>query len=172
MPGPARQRRFLEHRDGARAHDVFFRQCPAQLAEHTACCIESACAAFAVAAEKEATRARRLLSQRVAETSVAIARKRADRPVGLHRLTTRLAAVVAFGALGIRSGYSLAWAQKPFWATREAKLGVASRVLSVTLAVPAGWMIFALLLPRTQTQDEFDVAGLGRHRQTENWLGG
>jgi hypothetical protein len=25
---------------------------------------------------------------------------------------------------------------------------------------------------RTQTQDEFDVAGLGRHRQTEDWLRG
>jgi hypothetical protein len=25
---------------------------------------------------------------------------------------------------------------------------------------------------RTQTHDEFDVAGLGRHRHTEDWLGG
>jgi hypothetical protein len=25
---------------------------------------------------------------------------------------------------------------------------------------------------RTQTQDEFDVAGLGRHRETESWLRG
>jgi hypothetical protein len=27
-------------------------------------------------------------------------------------------------------------------------------------------------ITRTQTQDEFDVAGLGRHRRTEDWLRG
>jgi hypothetical protein len=31
--------------------------------------------------------------------------------------------------------------------TKEANLGVVPKVLSVALAVPAGWMIFALLLP-------------------------
>jgi hypothetical protein len=102
----------LEH------YDAFFRQYPAQLAELTARAIENARAAFAVAAEKEAAQVERVLSERVAETSVQIARKLAERPVGLHRVTTVLAAVVAFGAL----------------------------------AVPAGWMIFALLVP---------VAGVG-----------
>ena len=131
----------LEH------YDAFFRQYPAQLAIETARCIESARAAFAVAAEKEAAQVERVLSQRVAETSVEIARKLAERPVGLHRVTTLLAAVVAFGALCVRSGYSLASAEKPFWVTKEANLGVVPKVLSVALSVPAGWMIFALLVP-------------------------
>src|ERR1019366_4001115 len=80
----------LEH------YDAFFRQYPAQLAEETARAIESARAAFAVGAEKEAAEVHRVLSARVAETSVEIARKLAERPVGLHRVTTVVAAVVAF----------------------------------------------------------------------------
>jgi hypothetical protein len=131
----------LEH------YDAFFRQYPAQLAVETARSIESARVAFAMAAEKEAAQVERVLSERVAETSVQIARKLAERPVGLHRVTTVLAAVVAFGGLCVRSGYSLASAEKPFWVTKEANLGVLPKVLSVALAVPAGWMVFALLLP-------------------------
>ena len=131
----------LEH------YDSFFRAYPEKLAEETARAIESARAAFAVAAEKEAAQVERVLSQRVAETSVQIARKLAERPVGLHRVTTVLAAVVAFGALCVRSGYSLASAEKPFWVTKEANLAVVPKVLSVALSVPAGWMIFALLVP-------------------------
>jgi hypothetical protein len=131
----------LEH------YDSFFRAYPEKLAEQTARSIESARAAFAMAAEKEAAQVQRVLSEKVAETSVEIARKLAERPVGLHRVTTLLAAVVAFGALCVRSGYSLASAEKPFWVTQDANLAVAPRALSVALSVPAGWMIFALLLP-------------------------
>ena len=86
-----------------------------------------------------------MLSERVAETSVQIARKLAERPVGLHRVTAVLAAVVAFGALCVRSGYSLASAEKPFWVTQEANLGVLPKVLSLALSVPAGWMILSLI---------------------------
>ena len=80
-------------------YDSFFRAYPEKLAEETARAIENARAAFAVAAEKEAAEVERVLSERVAETSVKIARKLAERPVGLHRVTTALAAAVAFGAL-------------------------------------------------------------------------
>ena len=48
----------------------------------------------------------RVFFEKVAETSVAIARKPAERPAGLHRVKTLLAAVVALGALCVRSGYS------------------------------------------------------------------
>ena len=41
----------------------------------------------------------------------------AERPVGLHRVTMLLAAVVAFGALCVSAGYSLAGPVKPFWVT-------------------------------------------------------
>jgi hypothetical protein len=132
----------LEH------YDSFFRQYPAQLAEQTGRCIENARVAFAVATDNEAAHVQRVLSEKVAETSVQIARKLAERPVGLHRVTMVLAAVVAFGALCVTAGYSLAALEKPFWVAKGGtSLKGAARVLAALLAVPAGWMIFALLVP-------------------------
>jgi hypothetical protein len=131
----------LEH------YDSFFRQYPAQLAEHTGHCIENAQAAFAVAAQSEAARVERLLSERVAETSVEIARKLADKPTGLHRVTMLLASVVAFGAMCVHAGYSLAGSDKPFWASKATSLHGMTRFIAVVLSVPSGWMIFALLVP-------------------------
>jgi hypothetical protein len=93
----------------------FFRTYPDKLAERTLECIENARAAFAVAASHEARRAQRLLAERVAETSVEIARKLAERPAGVHHVTSILAVVVAFGALRVHAGYSLAIADKPWW---------------------------------------------------------
>jgi hypothetical protein len=131
----------LEH------YDSFFRAYPDKLAEKTAQCIDNARTAFAAAARHEAARAERLLSERVAQTSVEIARKLAEEPLRLHRITAVLAAVVAFGALCVHAGYSLAFADKPFWAAGGQSAPGASRVLAMLLAVPAGWMMFALLLP-------------------------
>jgi hypothetical protein len=126
----------LEH------YDSFFRQYPSKLAEETGRCIESARAAFAVAAENEAAHVQRVLSEKVAETSVEIARKLADKPVGLHRVTMVLAAVVVFGALCVSAGYSLAGPERPFWVGS----GTGQRGVKRLLAVPAGWMTFALLI--------------------------
>jgi hypothetical protein len=131
----------LEH------YDSFFRAYPAQLAEAAGRTIESAREAFAVAAEREAAEVQRMLSEKVAETSVEIARKLAERPVGLHRVTLVLGAVVAFGALCVHAGYELAGTGAPFWAAKVGHLEGAPRLLSVVLAVPAGWMVFALLVP-------------------------
>jgi hypothetical protein len=58
-------------------------------------CIESSRAAFATAATEEAAHIEHVLAQRVAETSVQIARKLADRPLVLDRMTMTLAAVAA-----------------------------------------------------------------------------
>jgi hypothetical protein len=131
----------LEH------YDSFFRRYPAELAEYTERCIENARAAFAAAADREAAQVQRTLSEKVAETSVAIARRLAERPVGLHRVTMLLAAVVAFGALCVSAGYSLAAPVKPFWVTGAETLTPFQRKAAVVLAAPAGWMVFALLLP-------------------------
>ena len=109
----------LEH------YDAFFRRYPAERGEQV----------------------QRVLSEKVAETSVEIARKLAERPVGLHRITTVLATVVAFGALCTAAGYSLATPERPFWVTKDASLPAAQRALAAVLALPAGWMIFALLMP-------------------------
>jgi hypothetical protein len=128
-------------------YDSFFRAYPEKLAEETARAIENARAAFAVAAEKEAAEVERVLSERVAETSVKIARKLAERPVGLHRVTTVLAAAVAFGALCTAAGYSLAAAPRPFSVATERSRPGAEQVFALVLAMPAGWMIFALLVP-------------------------
>ncbi len=54
-------------------------------------CIEYGRAAFEAAAEREAAPGKRTLSERVAETSVAMAHPLADRPVGIHRVAMLLA---------------------------------------------------------------------------------
>ena len=131
----------LEH------YDSFFRAYPAQLADAAGWTIENARAAFAAAAEREAAEVQRVLSEKVAETSVEIARKLAERPVGLHRVTLVLAAVVAFGALCVNAGYELAGAGRPFWAAKVGNLEGTARPLAAVLSVPAGWMVFALLVP-------------------------
>ena len=120
-------------------YDAFFRQYPAQLAEETARCIESARAAFALAAAQEAARAQHLLSEKVAQTSVEMARKLAERPVRVDRVTTALASVVAFGALCVSSGYHLASTPMPFWVNKDANSPSTGRsVFAAVLAVPAG----------------------------------
>ena len=131
----------LEH------YDAWFREYPRKLAEETRSSIEQARAAFAVAAENEAAHVQRVLSEKVAETSVQIARKLAERPVGLHRITLVLSCVVAFGALCVDAGYTLRGTERPFWVGGAGAVSGAQQVLSVMLAVPAGWMIFALLMP-------------------------
>ena len=97
----------LEH------YDSFFRQYPAQLAQEAARTIESARAALSAAAQVEAAHVQRVLSAKVAETSVDIARRLADRPIGVHRVTLLLAAVVAFGALCVHAGYHLGSTEGP-----------------------------------------------------------
>ncbi len=131
----------LEH------YDSFFRAYPDKLAEKTAQSIDNARAAFAAAARHEAAHVERLLSERVAQTSVEIARKLAEQPWRPHRITAVLAAVVAFGALCVHAGYRLALADKPFWMARSESASGVSRLFAIVLSLPAGWMMFALLLP-------------------------
>jgi hypothetical protein len=131
----------LEH------YDAQFRVYPERLADMTEKSIEGARAAFAVAAQSEAAHVQQLLAEQVAASSVEIARKLAERPVGLHRVTMVLAAVVAFGALCVHAGYDLATTSRPFWVARGGGKEGLTTALSVALSVPAGWMVFALLLP-------------------------
>jgi hypothetical protein len=131
----------LEH------YDAFFRQYPAELARETARAIEAARATMALAATKEAAQAQRLLAERVAETSVAIARRLVDPPLALHRVTLLLAATVAFGALCVHAGYQLASTDAAPPMAPAPDLRGSARALAAVLSVPAGWMIFALLLP-------------------------
>ena len=128
-------------------YDSFFRQYPAQLAEETRRTIESARRAFAAAAESEAARLQRMLSERVAETSVQMARKLAEMPMGLHHVTLLLAAATGFGVLCVHAGYGLARAERPFWMSHAASAPGTQRALEAVLATPAGWMVFAFLLP-------------------------
>jgi hypothetical protein len=128
-------------------YDSLFRAYPDELAEKTAQSIDHARAAFAAAAKQEAVHVERLLSERVAQTSVEIARKLAEEPWRPHRITPLLAAVVAFGSLCVHAGYSLALADRPFWVARSESTSGLLRSLAMVLSLPAGWMMFALLLP-------------------------
>ncbi len=131
----------LEH------YDSFFRRYPKEIAEEAARTIEGAREVFAKAADGEAARAQRILSEQVAQASVEIARKLAERPMGLHRVTLVLAAVVAFGALCVTAGYGWAGSGATFWASKAGELHGNEKLLSAVLSVPAGWMVFALLIP-------------------------
>jgi hypothetical protein len=135
----------LEH------YDALFRVYPAQLSAETRRCIDEARTAFAAAAQSEAAHVHRTLSEKVAETSVQIARKLADRPIAVHWVATALAAVVAFGSLCVAAGYNLATAAKPPWVHAEQGQGGATRILAAIAALPAGWMLFALLIPLAAT---------------------
>jgi hypothetical protein len=79
--------------------------------------------------------------------SVEIARKLAERPAGLHRVTTALSAVVVFGTLCMNAGYHLAGSARPFWVPPAEDLSRLQWIFAATLRAPAGWMVFALLLP-------------------------
>ena len=129
----------LEH------YDSLYREYPKLIADQAAETLENARAAFAKAAEVEAARAELVLSERVAETSVAIARKLAERPVRIDRVTAMFAAVTMFGALCMSAGYHVATGERPFWSAHAAD--GRTRILGVVLGAPAGWMIFLLLLP-------------------------
>jgi hypothetical protein len=128
-------------------YDSFFRAYPAKFAQQAASTIERARAALETAAEREAAQVQRVLSEKVAETSVQIAKRKADRPIGFHQITLLLGTVVAFGALCVNAGYHLASTAATFWAAHASDLAGAPRAAGIILAVPAGWMIFALLLP-------------------------
>ena len=131
----------LEH------YDSLYRDYPKQIGDEARRIIEEARRTFAVAAEEESAKAQRMLSQKVAETSVEIARKLAKRPIGVHRITALLAAVVLFGAMCMTVGYKLAdGGANPLWPVAEAATA-GGRGVAMVLGAPAGWMVFALLLP-------------------------
>jgi hypothetical protein len=131
----------LEH------YDALYRDYPGQIAEHARRTLESAREAFAAAAAAESAKAQNLLSQKVAETSVLIARKLAERPIRIDRITTLLATVVTFGALCVTAGFKLASPERPFWCNPRLLHEGSGTILAAILGAPAGWMVFALLLP-------------------------
>jgi len=151
-------------------YDSFLRQYPAQFAELAESTIESARAALSAAAQSEAAHVQRVLSAKVAETSVEMARRLADRPIGVHRVTLLLAAVVAFGALCVHAGYHLASTDGPLRSACASELAGAHGALASVFRVPAGWMIFALLVPaavhgiRTGWDAAMDPSAEGREK--------
>lgn len=131
---------ILEH------YDSLYRDYPRLISQQAEATVESARRAFAVAAEAESAKAQRMLAQRVAETSVAIAQRLAERPVGLHRVTAIFAAVVAFGAMCLTAGVELAGGRPGWWVAGTGD-GRAKQILGVVLGVRVGWIAFALLVP-------------------------
>ena len=127
----------LEH------YDSLYRDYPSQIRDEARRTIEEARRTFAAAAEVEAAKAQTALAQQVAETSVAIARKLAERPVGVHRITGMFAAAVAFGALCMTAGFKVAGGDRPLAWSHNGNASIATLVLGA----PAGWMVFALALP-------------------------
>jgi hypothetical protein len=61
-------------------------------------------------------------------------------------VTALLAGVVAFGALCLACGFKLATTSTPFW-IGGAEQSAMMRAMSFVLRVPAGWMLFLLVVP-------------------------
>jgi hypothetical protein len=83
----------------------------------------------------------------VAITGASHARKLDDKPFAVHRVTGALAALVALGRLFADAGSELAASGKPFWAHAPPEALTPWRALLGVLCVPAGWMVFAQLIP-------------------------
>jgi hypothetical protein len=131
----------LEH------YDSFFRAYPEKLAAVTEHAVDNVRQACAAAAAQEVAAVQLALAQQVADTSVELARQMADRPMDVHRIGAACAAMVAFGGLCVHAGYELAAPHRPFWMHMSEGSSPASLALASVLSVPAGWMMFALLLP-------------------------
>lgn len=129
------------------SYDSLYREYPKILSERMGRILVEAQATLAKTATLEAAKAERVLSEQVARTSVAIAKKLAERPVGLHRITAILAAIVAFGTICTMSGYMLAGGERPFWVEQSHVLSWQTRVVATLVSMPAGWMVFVLMLP-------------------------
>jgi hypothetical protein len=128
-------------------YDSLFAAYPTKIAEEARFTIERAREAYAVAAEAEAAKCHNALAIKVAETSVEIAKKLAEKPIGIHQVTALLAGVVAFGALCLACGFKLATTSAPFWGAGADKQSAMMRAMSFVLRVPAGWMLFLLVVP-------------------------
>jgi hypothetical protein len=131
----------LEH------YDALFREYPAQLARLTERTVENVRTACGAAAHEQVAQVQRMLADKVADTSAMLARKLVDKPFAIHQLTAALAAVVAFGSLCVHAGYELAAPGKPWWVRAPPDPWTPSRALLCLLTVPAGWMVFALMIP-------------------------
>jgi hypothetical protein len=118
-------------------YDSFFRQYPAQLAEHTERCIEDARAAFAAAAAREAAHAPRTVSEEVAEASVAVARRLAETRGGSpgdDALGRGGGVRSAVRQRGIQPGC----AREAFWVAKAETVEPLQEATAVMLAAPAG----------------------------------
>jgi hypothetical protein len=131
----------LEH------YDSLYRRYPEQLATETTRAIEGARQAFADAATSEAAKVHGVLARQVARTSAELAKKLAERPVGVPWIAAAGAALVVFGAICLSAGVVLGSGARPFWMTRGRTPGGWLGALGMVLGAPAGWMAFALLLP-------------------------
>jgi hypothetical protein len=155
------------------SYDSMYREYPRILTETTTRAVKDARAAFAAAAALESAKAQRMLSEQVSRTSVAIAKKLAERSMGVERVTMMLAAVVSFGAVCTVSGYCLVGAERPFWVAGHTQSGQ-MRIVTTLLGVPAGWMAFLLLLPAAvQTASRgwklTQELGAARRQQIYGW---
>lgn len=134
-------------------YDSVYREYPKQIAAEATKAIEGTRQAFAEAAALESAKAQQVLAKQVAQTSLEIAHKLADRDKGLgpSQVAWLVAGLVVFGALCMNVGYALATSDKPPWGTHGGMSPGRLKILSAVLGAPAGWMAFALALPMAAT---------------------
>lgn len=128
----------LEH------YDSLYRKYPEQLARETERAIDKSRQAFAAAAAADASSVHAAIAKHAVRE---LAKKMTGRSVGTAWIAAAAAGRVAFGAICLSAGATLAGGARPFWATRGAGAAGPRAVLGLVLGAPAGWMAFALLLP-------------------------
>ena len=118
-------------------YDSLFREYPEKVAEATERAAQRVRAPYSATAQEHLA----------AAASGELARRLAETPAGLHRVSAGIAAAVAYGSLCTFAGYELAAPGKPFWIRDSVHGSGVSHVLAAVLSLPAGWMVFTLLIP-------------------------
>lgn len=129
----------LEH------YDTLFRQYPEKLATSGVALLESQRAALAEAVAAEAGKVQRTLADAVVSTATDLAHVKAEH-VRWRAVALAAAGMVTFGSLCVTCGYLFGAGQTPPWAAPPTA-PLSTRLLAALLGAPAGWTVFAILLP-------------------------
>lgn len=132
-------------------YDALYARYPEQLGAEAARVLREAEASLAATMRRELGAALRTLGSR-ADARAPLAMVAGGARIGQHPRATlmvvaALSALLAFGGLCMGVGFAMAGRGPVPWLGADTNAGVLRRFLALILGAPAGWMMFALLLP-------------------------
>jgi hypothetical protein len=126
------------------SYDGRLREYPEKVATETRRVMEEVRQTVASVAEGETRKAHRSLADAVSRAASELAAKRIETS-RWQAWAAAVGALVMFGSLCLVVGYGMGRGSVPFWA--RAAESPLTRIASALLGAPAGWMLFALVLP-------------------------